>query len=126
MPYHVKTTFIFTPCFSVIPNARFKVTGTFRRVQVRLGGYVSAGIGTSRRVLKSDTVSYLAEGTGIEPVRPSLDGGLASRCITTLPTFLGIPTGNRTPDNGLGNRCVTTTPSRSKLAEGGGVEPHPR
>ena len=30
----------------------------------------------------------LAESTGIEPVRPFRDGGLASRCITTLPTFL--------------------------------------
>ena len=40
---------------------------------------------------------YLAEGTGIEPVRPLLNGGLASRCITTLPTFHGCAHRLRVP-----------------------------
>ena len=32
----------------------------------------------------------MAESTGLEPVRPFLNGGLAIRCITTLPTLLNI------------------------------------
>ena len=69
---------------------------------------------------------FLADGVGLEPTHRFPDDRLATCCLATRPTFHGIPTGNRTPDNGLGNRCVTTTPSRNKLAESGGVEPHPR
>ena len=36
----------------------------------------------------------MAESTGLEPVRPFLDGGLAIRCITTLPTLLKFNMGH--------------------------------